>query len=238
MVQLEGLDNLENLSDLIGKPTRVLPACSLAPQQPTEPLVVLMRTLLADGTLNFVCSNVYTDLDHLNWTFRPKPGWMIDVALQRHLVSCSSIAFIHKYKCSGWKIVSTINIKCTSSLQTRVKYKDRTTSHRAHISTLSHVRTYYYVFSLFYSLRNRPLEHAAVCLKLASDVANTSILNTKTNSVALSPRANYTDWATATCQRNLAPTSVDTWVSRGQRGGSPTVVNLSFLDRSRYFSFK
>jgi hypothetical protein len=27
-------------------------------------------------------------------------------------------------------------------------------------------------------------------------------------------------------------------MSRGQRGGSPTVVNLSFLDRSRYFSFK
>jgi hypothetical protein len=33
-------------------------------------------------------------------------------------------------------------------------------------------------------------------------------------------------------------TFVDRGVSRGQRGGSPTVVNLSFLDRSRYFSFK
>jgi hypothetical protein len=31
---------------------------------------------------------------------------------------------------------------------------------------------------------------------------------------------------------------VDRGVSRGQRGGSPTVVNLSFLDRSRYFSLK
>jgi hypothetical protein len=60
----------------------------------------------------------------------------------------------------------------------------------------------------------------------------------KTNSVALSPRANYTDWATASCRRNLVSTSVDRGVSRGQRGGSPTVVNLSFLDRSRYFSFK
>jgi hypothetical protein len=29
---------------------------------------------------------------------------------------------------------------------------------------------------------------------------------------------------------------VDRGVTRGQRGGSPTVVNLSFLDRSRYFS--
>jgi hypothetical protein len=33
-------------------------------------------------------------------------------------------------------------------------------------------------------------------------------------------------------------TFVDRGVSRGQRGGSPTVVYLSFLDRSRYFSFK
>jgi hypothetical protein len=47
-----------------------------------------------------------------------------------------------------------------------------------------------------------------------------------------------TDWATATCWRNLVPTFTDRGVSRGQRGGSPTVVNLSFLDRSRYFSFK
>jgi hypothetical protein len=30
----------------------------------------------------------------------------------------------------------------------------------------------------------------------------------------------------------------DRGVSRGRRGGSPTVVNLSFLDRSRYFSLK
>jgi hypothetical protein len=60
----------------------------------------------------------------------------------------------------------------------------------------------------------------------------------KTNSVAVIPQANYTDWATETCLRNLMPTFVDGWVSRGQRGGSPTVVNLSFLDRNRYFSFK
>jgi hypothetical protein len=58
------------------------------------------------------------------------------------------------------------------------------------------------------------------------------------NSVALSPRANYTDWSTATCRRNLVPTFADRGVSRGQRGGSPTAVNLRFLDRSRYFSFK
>jgi hypothetical protein len=62
--------------------------------------------------------------------------------------------------------------------------------------------------------------------------------NKKTNSVALSPRANSTDWSTATCRWNLVSTFVDRGVSRGQRGGSPTVVNLSCLDRSRYFSFK
>jgi hypothetical protein len=57
----------------------------------------------------------------------------------------------------------------------------------------------------------------------------------QTNSVALSPRANYTDRSTATCRRNLVPTFVDRGVSRGQGGGSPTVVNLSFLYQSRYF---
>jgi hypothetical protein len=36
----------------------------------------------------------------------------------------------------------------------------------------------------------------------------------------------------------LVPTFVDRGVSRDQRGGSPTVVNLSCLDRSCYFSFK
>jgi hypothetical protein len=61
---------------------------------------------------------------------------------------------------------------------------------------------------------------------------------TKTKSVALSPQANYTDWTTATCRRNLVHIFVDRGVSRGQRGGSPTVVNLSFLDRSRYFFFQ
>jgi hypothetical protein len=68
----------------------------------------------------------------------------------------------------------------------------------------------------------------------------TSAINSlqQTNSVAFSSQANYTDSATATCRRNLMPTFVDRGVSRGQRGGSLTVVNLSFLDRSRYFSFK
>jgi hypothetical protein len=60
----------------------------------------------------------------------------------------------------------------------------------------------------------------------------------KKNSVAFSPQTNYTDWSTATCQRNLVPTFVDRGVSRGQRGGFLTVVNISFIDRSRNFPFK
>jgi hypothetical protein len=49
--------------------------------------------------------------------------------------------------------------------------------------------------------------------------------------VAFSSQANYTDWVNATSRRNLVPTFVDRGVSRGQGGATPTVVNLSFLDR-------
>jgi hypothetical protein len=40
---------------------------------------------------------------------------------------------------------------------------------------------------------------------------------------------------TATCRRNSVPTFVDRGESRGRRSGSPTVVNLSFLDRTLDF---
>jgi hypothetical protein len=53
-----------------------------------------------------------------------------------------------------------------------------------------------------------------------------------------SPQEKYTDSATATCLRHLVPTFVARGLSRGQLGGSLTVVNLSFLDRSRYFFFQ
>jgi hypothetical protein len=55
------------------------------------------------------------------------------------------------------------------------------------------------------------------------------------NSVAFSPQANYTDWATATDRRILLPTFADRGVSRGQRGGTPMVVNFSCINRSLYF---
>jgi hypothetical protein len=56
-----------------------------------------------------------------------------------------------------------------------------------------------------------------------------------TNSVAVTPQANYTDWATATGRRILVPTFANRGVSHGQRGGTPAAVNLSFLDWSHYF---
>jgi hypothetical protein len=62
-------------------------------------------------------------------------------------------------------------------------------------------------------------------------IAGENISNKQTNSVAFSPQANYTDWATGTCWQNLVPTFVARGVSRGQRGRPPTVINLSFLDR-------
>jgi hypothetical protein len=55
----------------------------------------------------------------------------------------------------------------------------------------------------------------------------------QTKSMDLSPQANYTIWVTATCRRILVPIFADRWVSRGQRGESPKIVNLSFLDQTR-----
>jgi hypothetical protein len=48
-------------------------------------------------------------------------------------------------------------------------------------------------------------------------------------SITFNPQVNYTDWSTATCWRNLVPTSVDRGVSHSQRGGAPMTINLSFL---------
>jgi hypothetical protein len=69
-------------------------------------------------------------------------------------------------------------------------------------------------------------------------MANVQKPPNKQNSVAFSPQANYTDWSLATDRRIIVPTFVDRGVSRVQRSGTPTAVNLSFLDRNRYFSFK
>jgi hypothetical protein len=67
---------------------------------------------------------------------------------------------------------------------------------------------------------------------------NLKSYNRQTHSVDFSPQANYTDRATAIGRRILEQSFVDRGVSRCQRGGSRTLVNLSFLYRSRYFCFK
>jgi hypothetical protein len=44
--------------------------------------------------------------------------------------------------------------------------------------------------------------------------------------------------AIATGLRILVPAFVDSVMSSGQSGGTPTAVNLGFLNRSRYFFFQ
>jgi hypothetical protein len=56
--------------------------------------------------------------------------------------------------------------------------------------------------------------------------------------MAFSPQVNYIKWVTATGRRILMPILADRGVSCGQCGGAPTVINLSFLDRSHYFLFQ
>jgi hypothetical protein len=57
----------------------------------------------------------------------------------------------------------------------------------------------------------------------------------KTNSMAFSPLANYTNWATAAGRRIYYQLlRVEKWWARR----FPTPVNLGFLNPSRYFSVK
>jgi hypothetical protein len=61
---------------------------------------------------------------------------------------------------------------------------------------------------------------------------------THINSVAFSPQANNTDWATVTSRQILVPTFVDRGVSCGQRSGTPMAIILNFLGWSCYFFFQ
>jgi hypothetical protein len=92
----------------------------------------------------------------------------------------------------------------------------------------------------FHQLLHTDLHPSSGAVTLAQTVANMAQSHPiqKKTSVTFGPQANYIDSATATCWRNLVPTFADRGVLRGQRGGSSTVVNLSFLDRSRYFFFQ
>jgi hypothetical protein len=101
----------------------------------------------------------------------------------------------------------------------------------------------YYWFSWAFQkeCHRRLLRHFVICIPEGIPFETAFFLQLlETNkkkqiSVALSPQANYTDWATTTGRRILVPTFADRWLSRGQRGESLTAVNLSFLDWSRYF---
>jgi hypothetical protein len=48
----------------------------------------------------------------------------------------------------------------------------------------------------------------------------------KTNSVALRPRANYTDWATVTCRRNLVLTFVTRQIPYGRLSRQCGILNI------------
>jgi hypothetical protein len=66
---------------------------------------------------------------------------------------------------------------------------------------------------------------------------NNSLKNKQTNSVVLSPQADDTDWATATCRRNLVPTFVDRGVSCGQRGESiRSLISVFYTGAATFLS--
>jgi hypothetical protein len=125
--------------------------------------------------------------------------------------------------------INLSSITCTSSLQmallSNILYKTRSESVNPAIATT--ICHYIPKMQWIYH-KLRSINRTAFC----------SIYSQK-YSVALSPQANYTDWATANCRWNLVPTFVDRRVSLGQLSGSLTVVNFSFLGRrSRYFFFQ
>jgi hypothetical protein len=57
--------------------------------------------------------------------------------------------------------------------------------------------------------------------------------NKQTNSVALSQQANYTDWATATCRRNLVSTFVDRGVSHFSNFGLLSQLGILNVYKSK-----
>jgi hypothetical protein len=78
----------------------------------------------------------------------------------------------------------------------------------------------------FHKCPTRPCSFVFLELNVPNSVTIQILYLFDINSVALSPRANYTDWATATCRRNLVSTFVDRGVSRGQRSRSPTASSI------------
>jgi hypothetical protein len=56
--------------------------------------------------------------------------------------------------------------------------------------------------------------HSGINLQIRASTEQKRNFTYKTNSVALSPQAKYTDWATATCRRNLVPNVSATYPPR------------------------
>jgi hypothetical protein len=119
-----------------------------------------------------------------------------------------------------------LQVTCSQSLQTR-QQSDGT---KRHIRTRKHFIPSNNEFTRrkadWYLLNQTTIIYT---FKISYDIKN---------SVAFSPQANYTNSATTTCWWPVVQTFADRGVLCGQRRGSPMVVNLSFLDRRRYFSFK
>jgi hypothetical protein len=92
--------------------------------------------------------------------------------------------------------------------------------------------------SVFLSASILCLELTKPAVRFVSTALYPVVKTNKTGSMTYSPQAEYTDWATTTYRRILVLTFADRGVSRGQRGGTTTAVNLSFLNRTRYFSFQ
>jgi hypothetical protein len=71
-----------------------------------------------------------------------------------------------------------------------------------------------------------------ICLMLTIIIDTARRLVAGTREIFSQSKLIATGLKTNNMLKNLVSTFVDRGVSRGQRGGSPTVVNLSFLDRT------
>jgi hypothetical protein len=86
--------------------------------------------------------------------------------------------------------------------------------------------------------RIRQYRRIFIFVQRSSSLYQSGLVKLKNKQQTPCPQANYTDWSTATGRRILVPTFMDRGVSRSQRDGTPTDVNLSFLDWSCYFFFQ
>jgi hypothetical protein len=103
---------------------------------------------------------------------------------------------------------------------------------------------------MFFGSREWPVCKADILNAISADFLHISQQHTPPQPVTgIQTKQKQTPWALVRkrsipterpplVDKILVPPFVDSGMSRGQRGGSLTVVNLSFLDRSRYFFFQ